>query len=122
MRTISAAFQKRWSKGFTLAELIVVVTILSILSALGFLALSQHLSSARDSVRATDLANFEKGLEVYAISNGRYPLPLNSYDSTGGTASSIVKRQGNMNGAAIGYTKTAPVDPLTKTQYVYAVS
>lgn len=46
--------------GFTLVELIVVITILAILGTIGFIAIQGYSSSARDSVRVSDMRNIEK--------------------------------------------------------------
>lgn len=54
-------------RGFTLVELIVVITILAILSTVAFLSFKGYSASARDSVRLSDLGNISKGLTVYSI-------------------------------------------------------
>jgi prepilin-type N-terminal cleavage/methylation domain-containing protein len=46
--------------GFTLVELIVVITILVILGTIAFLNLSGFQSHARDSVRIENLTNLKK--------------------------------------------------------------
>ncbi|MDD2917079.1 MAG: type II secretion system protein, partial [Candidatus Gracilibacteria bacterium] len=46
--------------GFTLIELIVVITILVILGTIAFLNLSGFQSSARDSSRIENLSNLKK--------------------------------------------------------------
>jgi prepilin-type N-terminal cleavage/methylation domain-containing protein len=46
--------------GFTLVELIVVVTILAILATIAFLSFQGYSSSARDSLRLSDLKNISK--------------------------------------------------------------
>lgn len=62
--------------GFTLVELIVVVTVLAILAAIGFVALSGHLSSARDSARITEVGQISRSVELSAVQNGKYPMPV----------------------------------------------
>ena len=61
--------------GFTLVELIVVITILVILGTIAFMNLGGYSSSARDSTRIENLANLQKGLSVYQAKAGTYPLP-----------------------------------------------
>lgn len=61
--------------GFTLVELIVVITILVILGTIAFMNIGGYSSSARDSTRIENLANLKKGLDVYQAKNGVYPLP-----------------------------------------------
>ncbi len=53
---------KKW---FTLVELIVVVTILSILSAIWFVAYSWYLAGTRDSNRISQLKAMADGLKLY---------------------------------------------------------
>ena len=59
--------------GFTLVELIVVVTIVAILSTIWFISYSQYLSKTRDSNRISQLKNLSSALEVYRTKN-RLPI------------------------------------------------
>ncbi len=49
-------------KGFTLVELIVVITILAILATIGFLALSGYTQDARDSVTAANVRSLQTAI------------------------------------------------------------
>lgn len=69
--------------GFTLVELIVVITILVILGTIGFVQLGGFQSSARDSVRTSDMANLGKGLDIFQIKTGSYPVPTGAVSYTG---------------------------------------
>ena len=62
--------------GFTLAELIVVITVLAILATVGFVALSGHLSSARDSSRLSEVGMVSRAVELSAVRDGKYPMPV----------------------------------------------
>lgn len=55
-------------KGFTLVELIIVVSIIAVLASLAFMALSGETAQARDSKRLSDLKTFE---DAIATSNGK---------------------------------------------------
>jgi len=68
--------------GFTLVELIVVITILAILGAIGFIALQGFSAGARDSDRLSDLSLTSKSLELYQIRAGSYPAPDASFAVT----------------------------------------
>jgi len=61
--------------GFTLVELIVVITILVILGTIAFVSLSGYSGSARDGSRVSDLTNLKKSLELANIKTGSYPTP-----------------------------------------------
>lgn len=60
-------FCKIHTSGFTLVELIVVITILAILGTIGFVQLGGFAGSARDSVRISSLTNLKKGLDMFQI-------------------------------------------------------
>ena len=62
--------------GFTLVELIVVITIVWILSTVGFVSYSGYLSGARDSNRMSQLTKISDSLQVYAATKS-LPLPDN---------------------------------------------
>ena len=59
--------------GFTLVELIIVVTILAILATIAFLTLWDYPTQARDVKRLTDKNNIEKALEIYKAKKWKYP-------------------------------------------------
>lgn len=49
-------------KGFTWVELIIVITILSILWAMAFISFQGYTVNTRDSSRISNLKNIESGL------------------------------------------------------------
>ncbi|MDD2745051.1 MAG: prepilin-type N-terminal cleavage/methylation domain-containing protein, partial [Candidatus Gracilibacteria bacterium] len=79
--------KNKYTFGFTLIELIVVITILAILGTIGFLSIGGYSSKARDSARISDVANLSKSLDVSIVTVGSYPTPDNSFAVTysGGT-------------------------------------
>jgi len=65
-----------WKKrvaGFTLLEILVVVSIVGILTAVVIGNLGGSNASARDMKRQGDLRNLQSAIETYRNENGRYP-------------------------------------------------
>ncbi len=62
-------------KGFTLIELLVTITILAIVSSIGFSLYGNAQMVGRDGRRKNDLRQIATALELYKQTNGRYPCP-----------------------------------------------
>ena len=69
--------KKRFSApwGFTLAELVVVITVLSVLATVGFISLQGYTVDARDSSRLTVMGSMERGLSMRYVTTDSYPMP-----------------------------------------------
>jgi hypothetical protein len=68
-------------------ELIVVITILSILGTIGFLSIQGYSASARDGARISSLAGLQKGLVLWKVVAGTFPMPEDAVTLTAsGTA------------------------------------
>lgn len=65
--------------GFTLIELIVVITILAILWTISFISFRWYSSDARNSKRINDIANIEKGLWLFKSTKWILPTPDSSH-------------------------------------------
>lgn len=61
------------SKGFTLVEIMVVVTIIGILAAVLFTNFDDARKQARDKSRMTSLKEVQLSVELYRAQYGRYP-------------------------------------------------
>lgn len=59
--------------GFTIVELLVTITIIAILAAIGLVVYSDVLPKARDGKRKQDLGAIAQALRIYYEKNGRYP-------------------------------------------------
>ncbi len=66
---------KKIIKWFTLVELIVVITILSILWTIAFISIQWYSRDARNSKRLSDVRNIESLMWIYMIKNDNYPIP-----------------------------------------------
>ena len=63
-------------KGFTLVELLVVITIIGILGAVVFGSFSQSQAQARDNARMTDLKSLQLAIERFRADTGSFPEQL----------------------------------------------
>ena len=91
----------RLSLGFTLLELLVVISIIGILLAVGATAFSTAQKKARDSRRRSDMKALQNAFEQYYATNGTY---------------SDCTTMGNSNLSG-GYTSV--VDPKNSGDYTY---
>ncbi len=68
------AYMKR---GFTLIELMVVISIISVLSSITIATMNVARTKARNSVRVSDVYQIRKALELFYYKNDKYPLTIN---------------------------------------------
>lgn len=64
--------QRTQRNGFTLLELLVVVSIIGLLLAMGTVAFATAQQRGRDSRRRADIQQMQKGFEQYYADNGSY--------------------------------------------------
>lgn len=65
--------QKSLRRAFTLVELLVVISIISILMAVGAVNYQKSVKLSRDSKRKADLEQIRQALETYRSEIGSYP-------------------------------------------------
>jgi general secretion pathway protein G len=92
------------SAGFTLIEILIVISIIGVLSALTLVGMSGFRASGRDAKRVSDIRQVQNGLELYYAKNGVYP------DSVANNALPDLSSAG---------VKNLPTDPLNTGSYVY---
>jgi len=78
---------------FTLVELIVVITIVGILSTVGFVSYSWYLTWARDSNRYSQLTKLSDSLQTYAATKS-LPLPDDYIEITSSGSENTIAYQG----------------------------
>ncbi len=61
--------------GFSLVELLVVITIIAIMSIVAYTAVGGQTVKARDARRKQDITTIQQALELYYAENGKYPTP-----------------------------------------------
>jgi len=83
------------SRGFTLLELLVVMTIIGILASIAVPALIQMPRRAKEAVLKTNLRSIREALEQYLGDKGQYPSDLSQLSPK--------------------YLKHIPWDPFTKS-------
>lgn len=100
-------FNLKNRKGFTLIELVISITIISILASFlmsNFVGVRQR---SRDGQRKSDLKQIQSALEQYRADNSSYPNALpscgNSFEQNTTT-----------------YMSKLPCDPVSKESYIYS--
>lgn len=97
------------TEGFTLVEILVVVTIIALLASLAAISYSQFVKQARDAKRKTDIEQIRAAIELYRNfdATGTYPLSLDFSGS------------GTVADATTTYLSKIPNDPLSPTGYTF---
>ncbi|HOY56113.1 MAG TPA: prepilin-type N-terminal cleavage/methylation domain-containing protein [bacterium] len=107
---------KKISQGFTLVELLVVVSIMGLLATLAIAALQSARQKGRDARRQGDMKQIKTAIELYFDANGFYP------QCAGNNICTSTGYQGNIQALAISptYMVTIPTDPRnSSTVYGY---
>lgn len=91
------------TSGFTLIELMVVIAIIGILTAIGAVNFANSREKARDAQRLSDIQEISLALEVYrqSSSNRKYPATLDVL-------------------ATNKYLNKVPTDPQPPKAYIYS--
>ena len=113
---------KFWNKAFSIAEVIVVVIIIAILSAISFMWFQRYGVYSRDSVRLSDLNGLEKSLELQLTQTWELPYPDDYIEiSSSGTLISYQWDAGEELLRTL-WLKKWWVDPLDGSYYTYLVN
>lgn len=76
----------RSKQGFTLAEIIIVVAIMSIIAGIVLFNVSTASKIARDGDRQADLRTLQSAVELYKQKHGKYPAGCNVPNTWSGEA------------------------------------
>jgi prepilin-type N-terminal cleavage/methylation domain-containing protein len=104
-------------RGFTVIELLVVITIIGILAGILIIAYNGVQQNARDSKRAGVVTTIDEALEKYYLKNGEYPSVRNLVNSYAGNTGSAVASLLNISSADIIMPQmpSTATNPLTST-------
>jgi general secretion pathway protein G len=86
----------RHERGFTLVELLVVISLISILAAMGLVQYKNSITRTQEATLKTDLFRMRDAIDQYYADKGKYPASLDSLVSDG-------------------YLRKLPEDPITKS-------
>lgn len=105
----------RRHSGFTLVELMVVITIIAILSAIAIVSYDIVLKQTHDSKRQSDITAMQHTLETYYQANGVYPsgcIQPNYSASVGCTVFTDVNSASSKTGNGTMYSDPTPADQI----------
>jgi type II secretion system protein G len=126
MLSINNHMKKTTSRlGFTLIEILVVMVIIGILSAIGLGSFTASQQKARDSQRKGNLKSIANALEVYYNDWGQYPqsdsgMIVGCGDPASPSACEWLKPFENSNGTI--YMVELPGEPLSSGAYHYVAA
>ena len=89
------SLSKRFQKGFTIVELLIVIVVIGILAALVITTYNGIQQKGRNTERTTDIKAVQGQLEAYYAQNGRYPTEANLGATS---ATNVTFIQANMKG------------------------
>lgn len=103
--------------GFTMIELLVVISIIGVLIALSVFGLQGARESSRDAKRKSDLELIRSALELYKSDCGTYPTTIPP-------AGQALVGDGSSSNCVVSnvYATEIPDDPVTTQNYYYAGS
>ncbi len=114
-------------KGFTLVELLVVISLIGILATLFLANLNVARERGRDAQRKSDLKNIETALRIYYNDKGNYPCSNSTFQILGcgiqSTCSSVTLCSwgGSFVSGSQTYMSVLSKDPLSPSRdYRYA--
>ena len=97
---------KNNSKGFTIIELLVVISIIGLLSTISVVALNGARKKSRDAKRIADIDNTQTALELYFNDYGAYPKATSEVTLGAGSYGRLCDNVGGFVSATTACTTT----------------
>jgi general secretion pathway protein G len=91
------AIRRGRSKGFTLMELLVVMTVIALLASVGIVGYRHSVKATKEAVLRENLFILNHALEQFKADRGRYPTSI----------AQLRERE---------YVREIPIDPFTKSK------
>lgn len=104
-RLLDCYFAKKCTDGFSIIEVLVVLSIIGVVSTLGAVGFQSSQMKARDSQRKSDLQTIRTALENYYNDEGCYPQDASFAQACGQPFQT--------------YLSSMPCDPVSKEPYLY---
>lgn len=113
-------------RGFTLIELMIAISIIAIISAVGLVTYNQSQKLGRDAKRKQDLRSIATALELYYQRNSHFPCANHSRS----TSANWLNNSDSITGCNIGsarvfdtnYINKLPVDPLSNSATLFGTA
>jgi general secretion pathway protein G len=86
----------RSARGFTLMEVLIVMSLIVLLSSIGMIGYQTSVKRGREAVLLEDLYRMRDAIDQFYVDKGKYPVDLTELVSGG-------------------YLRAVPVDPMTKS-------
>lgn len=86
----------RGQRGFTLIELIVVLSLIVVIASMALVAYKDSVQRGREAVLRENLYRMREAIDQFYVDKGRYPRDLHELSSAG-------------------YIRAVPVDPMTQS-------
>ena len=103
--------------GFTLVELLVVISIISILTVVTVGSFVESQKKSRDSARKANLKSLSTALNQYYADKGYFPCGVGTTCING-----LIATEGEFSSGGIVYMKKVPSDKTSIKQIVYSLS
>lgn len=109
--------QRTKKSGFSLIELLITVSIIAILIAIGVASYATINRQSRDTKRKSDLEQIRSALEMYRADNGAYPgAGSGSWVATSSSTDVLI---GLTPQLVPTYLAQVPLDPKSAQSYMY---